>query len=603
MLIQKSNAWGDFTGIQPVRKSWLTRTPQYQSNGIRAQQSDLATSLSSDQEIHAQRPKFEKPAFVIKNLEVDREGRASAGDHALYEVLLALARSAGLEKSAHFADASDIMRLLKISSIDRLAAALERVSATSVRYFARDHKTRSKIRGYTSLMNFTLISHGTDAELKELGVDVILHGFEKARHIIKYSIAEDLRTIYAQRQREFSWLDLKSILSFRTKYTNPIYQLFAVKAGHSGLFLKPIKIEAQALAKLMGWNHGGQWVLKHFIDRCLNPALQDIEDNVDDFKVLMKSAKISENPVDAKTRQKFARKTESSVVFEFHVQKKDTKYCKLEQLFKKRARLKMKTINGLKLPDFEHFPHELPSINAITIAVQKRLDNRTTDMSADQLARMMSDKYRYWLADFKKESIETKGANDAHIYFHVFENEYGDFVPKEISGAEIWSMLDDSYVGNPDHIFELVMSSAVSWKGYRKNPQPIVMPERAEGLFDETSWHYLRALILAAHDREPGTGVDKKFPEWFFDDWCKISEKRVWEVLFIDPRFEKMKPMTDKALQILQHATLDRKKTTLKTLGYAIWKADDAKFERTVKAVLANGSKIIAERQLLALKV
>lgn len=390
--------------------------------GIRA--ADLMAAISSIKEMDKQRPQFAKPSILIESAEVVLENRASAKDMALYEALLAIAKDGGMGNAHHSIKAEILMDFLQTDSVERLIDALIRVASTQVQYDVRDVAKRKRYTGAVPLIGFEVESDLPKNMKRELRGLI-----DKGSSILHFKIPPVVREVFLQ-PKPYTWVSLHAISQFTCKYTNAIYQLLAVKAGHDDGYIRPLEIDAQKLAIKIGWSHARRKPFNAalFLKRCVEPALQDIGICVREFCVYLK-------PLERDKK----RRGSPLMPLVFEVRRKHNfELTGVDLLARKKLRTKTAIQMDVTMPDHIHPLEYLPSLAAVTRAAQVLRKPNFYDRS--DIAKENRNRPRQ-LALHWRTMLDAITADPDRMVSH------------HLCGHDIFAALDDPRVG-VDRIFE-----------------------------------------------------------------------------------------------------------------------------------------------------
>lgn len=390
--------------------------------GIRA--ANLMAAISSIEEMDRQRPQFSKPSILIESAEVVLENRASAKDMALYEALLAIAKDGGMENAHHSIKAEILMDFLQTDSVERLIDALIRIASTMVEYDVRDVAKRKRYTGAVPLIGFEIESDLPKNMKKQLKGLI-----DRSSSTLHFKIPPVVREVFLQ-PKPYTWVNLHAISQFKCKYTNAIYQLLAVKAGHDDGYIRPLEIDAQKLAIEIGWSHARRKPFNAalFFKRCVEPALQDISICVNEFRVFMKPLER-----DATKRGSPLK----PLVFEV-CRKGNYELSGVDLLARKKLRTKQAVQMDVTMPDHIHPPEYLPSLAAVTRAAQVLKKPNFYDRS--DIAKENRDRPRQLTLHWRT-MLDAITADPERLVSH------------HLSGWDIFAALDDPRIG-VDRIFE-----------------------------------------------------------------------------------------------------------------------------------------------------
>lgn len=219
----------------------------------------------------------ERDVRLINGMSIVGEDRLTARDHAIYQLMLAVAREEGIERDFHRIDTRDVARFLSARQrstkrgadfrLGRLRESVERLTNTTVRY---RHRNR----------------YGASYAPAAL-VKAEIHEYPVAGHaILDFTIAEPVRHAVLT-SRSYTWLELDAFAGFSSSYAAKLYPHLALRAGYDGSLGKRWEIAPAELARLAGFpvDRAGKLHLASFERRCLKPALADITRHVRGFRV------------------------------------------------------------------------------------------------------------------------------------------------------------------------------------------------------------------------------------------------------------------------------------------------------------------------------
>jgi len=580
--------------FEKVRPSKLERAAK--RRGIRAE--NLLLALSDKREMERQQPAFAKPSILIESALVVVENRSNAGDVALTEALLAIAKDIDISKPYHYINASILMDFLGIGSVDRLVASLTRIRSTLVKFDVRDVAARTRHRCPVSLINFQIKSISPATKLSSSSKVHV----NRESHILKFALPNVMRTA-CNLPKSYTWITLSSISRFQHKYTNGLYQLLAVKAGHDLWCREPIEISAQDLAIKLGWSHATAKPFNSalFIERVVRPALEDIKYCVDDFTV----------EFDKPTRD-LSRHGRPLNNLKFWVMNKATHYLASASLkAKKKQRVGEQTRTRLMLPDAVHPPEWLPSVDVLS-----RVSHRLRKPNPFELDRITRENRRrpMTLALEWRTTLDAIVANpDVQIsstereIVAPLDNPFGKKIAtphlqfsSRLDGNEILAALENPYIG-VDRIFEeWALSERVSVGSLgvpvRTDIRPVSKPDRElPTTMFMASRHYktlIEQFARYADDLKVYKGdVGKYSPECLLTGFRHLDY--VWSAITdAAPAGIKLGGLT-KAMDIMSRAHPVRMRMTAKTLLNAIWDADFVKIERIMKAIFAREKELL----------
>ena len=239
----------------------------------RVQAHDLLAAMSVPAELGRQSPRAPKPRFMIETMEVVGDNVLTAQDHALYEVLLAWARTKGLDKDIHEVPAEAVRTYLGVDKWDEVRRSADRLSSVQVRYDFRDEEWRRHGK-------IALVSVGLKESLKD-----------PAARFVEFEIPARIRRVMAE-ARDYAQLELAAFPRFNCKYTAILYQRLALRAGYDKPLIRPWEIEPTKLATDLGYPiRGGKLAFAEFRKRCLDPVLADMAYAVTRFEVRLEEVR------------------------------------------------------------------------------------------------------------------------------------------------------------------------------------------------------------------------------------------------------------------------------------------------------------------------
>jgi hypothetical protein len=223
----------------------------------------------------AARVTMDMPAVMIKTIRYvgSSEGASPAEAmgvkaHALYAYLMASARLDLVNETSHQVAYEDAKKYLQIERTDRLQEYMEALNKTMVSY---DFTEKDGVRNV-----------GKSIQLLSCRTRIMPDG----KRYIRYSMPDDVRTVILA-AKSYTWEELAAFSKFTSKYAARLYPLLALRAGMSFEKPEPLVFEIEELAEQLGWSfESGRLKFSHFEARCLRPALADIAENVQRFRVL-----------------------------------------------------------------------------------------------------------------------------------------------------------------------------------------------------------------------------------------------------------------------------------------------------------------------------
>ncbi|MGE6743307.1 RepB family plasmid replication initiator protein [Allorhizobium pseudoryzae] len=218
---------------------------------------------------------MDMPAVMIKTIRyVGSSEGASPADamgvkaHALYAYLMASARLDLVDETNFMVSYDNAKKFLQIERTDRLQEYMEALNKTMVSY---DFTEKDGVRNI-----------GESIQLLSCRTRIMPDG----KRYIRYSIPYDVRTVILA-AKSYTWEELAAFSKFKSKYAPRLYPLLALRAGMSFEKPHPLVFEIEELAAQLGWfSERGKFKFSHFEARCLLPALADIKEYVQRFRVL-----------------------------------------------------------------------------------------------------------------------------------------------------------------------------------------------------------------------------------------------------------------------------------------------------------------------------
>jgi hypothetical protein len=270
-------------GMTVQRLGTMLRVTKRQGDPIpphNVRAADLLEALKSQQEMDRQEPEVTKPRQMIETMRIIGDDNLTAGDAAIYELLLTWARDRGLNLEKHEIPFNVVKSYMEVPSTntekrkrgenktvrtDDLVAGLHRLSTTLVRYDVRDEEFRR--RGTVPLVL---------AKLKE--------SLEDGTALVSYTIPAHIRRLMLE-SRSYGKLELRAFPHFRCRYTARLYQRLALRAGYDKELIRPWEIAPQKLAEEIGFKWTGKFRYADFCRFCLDPMRWDMEAHVRRFSV------------------------------------------------------------------------------------------------------------------------------------------------------------------------------------------------------------------------------------------------------------------------------------------------------------------------------
>lgn len=536
--------------------------------GIRA--ADLMAAISSIQEMARQRPQFSKPSILIESAEVVLENRASAKDMALYEALLAIAKDGGMENSHHSIKAEILMDFLQTDSVERLIDALIRVASTMVEYDVRDVAKRKRYTGAVPLIGFEIESDLPKNMKKQLKGLI-----DRGSSILHFKIPPVVREVFLQ-PKPYTWVSLHAISQFKCKYTNAIYQLFAVKAGHDDGYIRPLEIDAQKLAIKIGWSHARRKPFNAalFLKRCVEPALQDIGICVNEFCVYLK-------PLE---RDKSKRGSPlKPLVFEVR-RKNNFELSGVDLLARRKLRTKSAVQMDVTMPDHIHPPEYLPSLAAVTRAAQVLKKPNFYDRS--DIAKENRNRPRQ-LALHWRTTLDAVVADPEQMVSH------------HLCGYDILAALDDPRIG-ADKIFEQwacntprdIHRMGVPARHRILAPAATNRPVPSDGVLRPSIYNLVASIERVAKDLSSPYASKLSVSDSNLSERL-VANPGVWEAIKAAAALHgvNLGGLT-KAMGLMSEAHPVRMRWTAKNVCQAVFDHDWRKIEKIMKATFAQKDKL-----------
>lgn len=533
--------------------------------GIRA--ADLMAAISSIKEMNRQRPQFSRPSILIESAEVVFENRASAKDMALYEALLAIAKDGGMENAHHSIKAEMLMDFLQTDSVERLIDALIRVASTMVEYDVRDVAKRKRYTGAVPLIGFEIESDlpkNMKQQLKGL--------IDRGSSILHFKIPPVVREVFLQ-PKPYTWVSLHAISQFKCKYTNGIYQLLAVKAGHDDGYIRPLEIDAQKLAIKIGWSHARRKPFNAalFLKRCVEPALEDIGICVNEFCAYLK-------PLERDTSKRGAPL--KPLIFDVR-RKHNFELSGVDLLARKKLRTKSSLQTDVTMPDHIHPPEYLPSLAAVTRAAQVLRKPNFYDRS--DIAKENRNRPRQ-LALHWRTVLDAITADPDRMVSH------------HLCGHDIFAALDDPKRVGVDRIFEHwaintprdIHRMGVPARHDIRPPSAKNRPVPTDGVLRHSIYGLIASIERVAKDLS--SPYASKLPVSVSNlAESLIATPGVWEAIKAAAALQgvNLGGLT-KAMGMISKAHPVRMRWTAKNVCLAVFDHDWRKIERIMKATFAQ---------------
>ena len=216
---------------------------------------DLLAALMSEAEMERQDPTNPNPKLMLERLRVVGEDKLTAMDGALFQLFLTWARHKGFDQRVHEIDGEVVRTYLKTTRWIDVERSVGRLRESRVAFDIRTPMFREA--GEVP----PVIVH-TRTELKP-----------KFKHSLIFEFPSILTKVLKAAHR-YSYLELRAFPLFSSKYSGRLYGLLASNAR-----LKTFTVSPEELAADLGWNPP-TWHYGSFRQRCLDPALEDIRQNV-----------------------------------------------------------------------------------------------------------------------------------------------------------------------------------------------------------------------------------------------------------------------------------------------------------------------------------
>ncbi len=229
-------------------------------NGI---QGDLSAVLDK-MRVEKEDPRVERPLVMIRSIRYvgETEGATpaaamSAKSHALYEYLMASARTRIATTEVHSVPFADAMAYLDTPRADRIRDYLDAISSTFVSYdFTEQDGTRRASRGRIQLLQCEEVEKPTG----ERDIEFRMHPTVR-------------KVILAATQ--YAHLEVAAFARFRCKYSARLYPKLAYVAGLDEQH--PLVYKPEDLAEELGWvGKQGKFHWGHFEADVLKPAMDDM---------------------------------------------------------------------------------------------------------------------------------------------------------------------------------------------------------------------------------------------------------------------------------------------------------------------------------------
>lgn len=226
-------------------------------------QGDLSAVLDKTR-IEKEDPRVERPLIMIRSVRYvgETEGATpaaamSAKSHALYEYLMASARTQIATSDEHVVPFADAMAYLDTPRADRIREYLDAISNTFVTYdFIERDGTRRASRGRIQLLQCEEIVKPTGE--REIG----------------YRMHPSVRKVILA-ATQYAHLEVAAFARFKCKYSARLYPKLAYVAGLDEQH--PLVFKPEDLAEELGWfGKQGKFHWGHFENDVLKPAMDDM---------------------------------------------------------------------------------------------------------------------------------------------------------------------------------------------------------------------------------------------------------------------------------------------------------------------------------------
>ena len=240
------------------------RFPRYRQRGkeaktvaeFRPNTRGKLNTIKNSADLHRMAPESPRPIRLLDGLAVISQDDLTAGDQALYELLISTAYAADKEMAAHTNQISSKRARAFLGDIRRayLEASLHRLTHTEVTF---DNTDQDMVRRWGSVpMLLAWLSSPGDDETAD---------------IIHYTLPEPVRQIMAARE-PYRHLELAAVARMRSRYGIRLYRMLLARTFNNGL---RFEISPQELADCIGYAPSS-WHYGQFRLRCLDPAIEDL---------------------------------------------------------------------------------------------------------------------------------------------------------------------------------------------------------------------------------------------------------------------------------------------------------------------------------------
>ncbi len=228
-------------------------------NGI---QGDLSAVLDKTR-IEKEDPRAERPLVMIRSLRYvgDTEGATpaaamSAKSHALYEYLMASARTQIATTEDHVVRFADAMAYLDTPRADRIREYVEAINGTFVAYDFTDEDGSRRAANRIQLLQCEDVTRASGTR------------------VIEYRMHPSVRKVILA-ATQYAHLEVAAFARFRCKYSARLYPKLAYVAGLDEQH--PLVFKPEELAEELGWvGKKGVFHWGHFESDVLKPAMDDM---------------------------------------------------------------------------------------------------------------------------------------------------------------------------------------------------------------------------------------------------------------------------------------------------------------------------------------
>jgi len=262
---------------RPDGKTWVkvqkaTKENQFTGKDRKGFNSRSGAAVFTDPTLAlAEQPTTDKPAALIKHLRIigakgegDKiEDVLTAQGHALYELLMASARSQGIEQSEFRVAADVAKKYLGIEHNARLQGLIDQLYDTQVEYDFR-------VPGYSRSGN----------RIPLLIPDWITEE-ATGKKFITFSVHNAIKQIILTRHH-YTKLEINAFPKFSCKYTPRVYPRLALIAGQDEPF-RSWRVTPQELVRDICFQFDGKFHFGNFEKGCLKKVAADIEAHITRF--------------------------------------------------------------------------------------------------------------------------------------------------------------------------------------------------------------------------------------------------------------------------------------------------------------------------------